>query len=133
MLGLSPGLELIIGTVVGLKLGLIAWTVGFAVHLVIAGAIGVLYGWVFDAIVRNASTGLGVAFGLVHGGAAIAISGAMQQWLLTASAAPGGTFRGMWDAGGADITVFFAAHAIYGAVVGGVYGRVRDGPPPVGG
>jgi hypothetical protein len=131
MFGVSLGLESMFGA--GLQPGPIAWIVGFAVHLVVAGGIGVMYGWTFDVIIRDASWELGVAFGLIHGTAALVVIAGTEQWRLLGAIATTATSTRIWDAGAADLAILFAAHAIYGGVVGGLYKRVRDGPPPIGG
>ena len=49
-LGVPIAFELFLGTILGHPPGLATWLAGLAAHLVLAGAIALLYGWAFETL-----------------------------------------------------------------------------------
>src|SRR5690606_35157864 len=58
LLGLQANLGMMLGTLF-LPPGAVAWGVGFVVHLVVSGLIGLLYGRGFERVTHRASAGAG--------------------------------------------------------------------------
>lgn len=123
-LGLDIPLELLLGTMIGIAPGPAAWVLGLALHLVISGAIALLYGLGFEYVSRRSGALPGVVFSLVHivvGGLFLGALPAMHPLIPGTLRAPGTFMSNFGDVG---VIAFVVLHAIYGAVVGLMYGSV---------
>jgi hypothetical protein len=124
-LGVPIAFELFLGTILGHPPGLATWLAGLAAHLVLAGAIALLYGWAFETLSGRADWRVGLAFGMVQ-----AIVGGVAIWALPAIhplvgerlPSPGPFLSRL---GAAGVLLHFGLHAMYGAVVGALYGPTR--------
>jgi hypothetical protein len=97
-----------------------SWWIGFVIHLVIGGLVGLLFAAVFEAIGRS-----NWLLGLL-GGVVFAVTGGLVlEWIsLVHPAIPGvipnpGYFTATWGAG--SVVTFWIVSLIYGAIVGGMY------------
>lgn len=123
--GLPVNLELVLGTLF-LPRGLTAWIVGLVMHLVISGAIALVYAWGFERVTHRADAGVGAVFSVVHlviAGLALLAIPAIHPLIPERMAAPGAFMSGM---GALGIVLFVIEHVIYGAIVGAMYGEVRE-------
>lgn len=123
-IGLNVNLELLLGTVTGMRPSAAAWTIGLVMHLVISGLIGMLYGLGFEYVARRAGALPGVVFSLLHiviGGIVMGAIPAIHPLVPEPMMAPGAFMSNLGDAG---VIVFVVLHAIFGAVVGIIYGPV---------
>lgn len=126
-------LEMLLGTFL-LPRGVAAWVLGLVLHLLVSGAIAMLYALAFERVTHHASAALGVAFSLVHiliGGAALAAIPALHPLVPEQVRAPG-VFMSSVGFGG--VLLFVIEHVVYGAIVGQLYGHVahpREGVPRV--
>jgi len=97
-----------------------SWWIGFVIHLIIGGLVGLLFAAVFEAIGRS-NWRLGLAGGVVFA----VIGGLVLEWIsLVHPAIPGvipnpGYFTAAWGAG--SVVTFWIVSLIYGAIVGGMY------------
>lgn len=104
------GLPLQIESQLALLLGTRMWAVGLAAHLVIGGALGVVYALVFEHVLHQSGVGAGLMVG--------AYNTILAGFVWAALGGPGA----FWDGGGAPgIITLFVTHLAYGAVVGGLY------------
>jgi hypothetical protein len=106
-----------------------SWGVGVALQLVAGALAGVVYGAVFELVTRRAAWWLGALVGVAHAAVAGLALGAVSVRLPSdlADLAPGAfvAYHGLVAA-----ITFVAAHVVYGAIVGAMYGPVRH--PPMG-
>lgn len=124
-LGVPLAFELVLGTILGHAPGLATWLAGLALHLLLAGAIALAYGWAFETLSGRADWRVGLAFGLVQ-----AIVAGVALWALPAVhplvgervPSPGPFLSRL---GAAGVLLHFGLHAMYGAVVGALYGPTR--------
>lgn len=124
-LGLPLNLELVLGTLF-LPRGLTAWLVGLAMHLVISGAIALVYAWGFERVTHRADAGVGAIFSMVHiviAGLALLAIPAIHPLIPEQMRAPGAFMSGLGVLG---VVLFVIEHVIYGALVGAMYGEVRE-------
>ncbi|UJR85514.1 hypothetical protein [Sandaracinus amylolyticus] len=115
--------EMILGTLF-LPRGVGAWVLGLVLHLVISGAIALLYGLGFERITHRATAGIGAAFSIVHvviGGLALAALPAIHPLIPEQIRAPG---MFMSSIGFGGVLLFLIEHLVYGAIVGQLYGPV---------
>jgi hypothetical protein len=114
-----------LGMLVGLPSGPVAFVGGYIVHLTISGGIAVLYKWGFQRVPRRSAVVLGIAFSFIH----LAISGAV-----TAAVPPihlhgsgvlvrPGPF--LSNFGVLAVCTFITAHVVYGVIVGAVHDAMR--------
>jgi len=122
--GLPISIEMFLGTVAGMAPGGGAFAVGLLMHLAVGSLFGLLYGYLFEHVWSHGGAPTGVLLSILHAsllgfflGFAPAIDGAVPAQLSD----PGPYFAHL---GAAGVIVFFAAHAIYGAIVGAGYGHV---------
>jgi hypothetical protein len=124
-LGVPVNFELFLGTLLGHPPSLATWLAGLAAHLLLAGLVGLVYGWGFETLSGRADWRVGLAFGVVH-----AVVVGLALWLLPAVhplvaeriPAPGAFLSRF---GGLGVLVEVAVHLAYGAVVGALYGPTR--------
>lgn len=119
LLGLPMSFELLLGTLVGIPPGLVAWIVGLGIHLALSGLIALVYGWAFEHLPpHHAGRDVGMLYSLAH----VFIAGTLLSAIpLIHPAMPGvleepGPFYA--ERGLIAVLLFFVAHVIYGAVVG---------------
>lgn len=123
VMGLPMNLEMMEGTFLVRPPGPVAWIVGFIMHLVISGLIALLYAWAFEHVTHRAGWLVGAGFGLVHAviaGLFMGMVPAMHPLIPGVLPAPGAFLSNI----PMGPVVLFVLHAMYGAVVGAVYGRV---------
>lgn len=116
-------LEMMLGTLV-LPRGVAAWILGLLMHLVISGAIALLYALGFERLTHRAGPAVGAAFSVVHavvGGLALAVIPAIHPMIPEQMRAPGAFMSGVGFGG---VLLFFIEHLVYGAIVGQLYGVV---------
>ena len=131
LMGMEVNLEMMLGTVL-LAPGAVAWVTGLVMHLLISGLIALLYAWGFEHVSHRAGWRTGLLFSLAH----IGIAGVFMGAVLPAmhrlvpetmpmpaySMATPGYF--MLNLGLLGVLAFVMLHAIYGGVVGTLYGPV---------
>lgn len=123
MMGMPANLEMMLGTMVT-DPGTTAWLVGFVMHLMISGAIALIYAWAFEHVTHRAGWVVGVGFGVVHAIIAGVVMGMMPMMhpRMPNPVMPPGAF--MSQLGAMGVLAEFMLHMIYGAVVGAMYGPV---------
>ncbi len=110
---------------------------GFVMHLMISGLIALVYAWGFEHVTHRATAGIGVGFSLIHSviaGLFMGMVPAMHPLIQSGQMPAPGYF--MANKGGMYIIALFVMHAVYGAIVGAMYGpvlnpRTVDGTRPV--
>ena len=115
-------LEMMMGTMF-MKPGTTAFIVGLMMHLVISGLIALLYALGFEKVTHRAGTGVGAGFSVIHiliGGMFMGMMPMMHPRIPPMNAP--GWF--MADLGMMGVVAFIVLHAIYGAIVGGMYGPI---------
>lgn len=124
LLGMPVDLETLLGTMTGMDPGAMAWVLGLVMHLVISGAIALLYGLGFEYVSHRSGALPGVVFSLIHivvGGLFMGAIPAIHPEVPETLAPPGAFMSNLGDMG---VVAFVVLHAIYGAVVGVMYGPV---------
>lgn len=125
-LGLNLGMEMLLGTGVGLAPGPGAYALGLAMHLAIGGAFGLLYGWLFERVWNHGGAAMGVVLAALHAlliGMAVGLTPRFHPLVPEVLGDPGPYFA---NAGVVGVAAFFGAHLLYGAIVGHGYGHVRS-------
>lgn len=125
VLGIGVDFELILGTILGHPPSLATWLAGLVAHLLIAGSLGLAYGWGFENLSGRADWRVGLGFGAVH-----AVAAGILIWVLPAVhplvaeriPAPGPFLSRL---GALGVLVEIGVHLMYGAVVGVLYGPTR--------
>ncbi len=92
------------------RLGTSAWAVGFVAHLLIGGAIGIVYAVVFEHVVHQSGVGVGLMIGSYN----TIFAGFV--WAMIGG--PGAFWAAVGPLG---VIALFVSHLAYGAVVGGLY------------
>src|SRR5262245_48592619 len=111
MIGLRAfGIPLHIESQLARVMGTQVWAVGFAAHLLIGGAIGIVYAAVFEFVFRQSGIGVGVLLGAMN-----TIFAGYVWWAI------GGPGFFWHTIGPQGIIALFVVHFTYGAVVGGLY------------
>lgn len=129
MVDRGMNLEMLLGTMLGLAPTAATWVVGLVIHLVISGAIALIYAWGFERVTHRAGWALGAGFGLIHaviGGLFMGVMPAMHPLVPGQLPAPGFF---MANQGALGVFAFFMLHLIYGAVVGAIYSPVEHPRP----
>jgi len=101
-LGIESRLAMLLGTRV--------WAVGFAAHLLIGGALAVVYALVFEYVLHQSGIGVGLILG--------AYNTIFAGFVWAALGGPGAFWGGVGPLG---TIALFLSHLAYGAVVGGLY------------
>ncbi len=125
--GMPVNIGMMLGTLTGLPVSPGAWLVGFILHLVISGLIAFVYAWGFEYAAHRANAGIGAAFAAIHvvlAGFFLGVMPALHPLMPTPMSPPGIFLSNL---GAIGIIAFIALHAIYGLIVGGMYGPVRHG------
>ncbi len=123
-MGMPANLEMMLGTMVA-DPGTTAWIIGLAMHLMLSGAIALIYAWAFEHVTHRAGWLVGAGFGIVHAIIAGIVMGMipMIHPRMPSPVMPPGAF--MSNLGAMGVVAVFMLHLVYGAVVGAMYG------PPV--
>ena len=124
LLGMPVNLEVMLGTITGMSPGSGAWVLGLIMHLVISGLIALAYAFGFEHVSHRSGALPGVVFSLLHiviGGLFMGMIPAIHPLVPERMAAPGAFMSNVGDTG---VIAFVVLHAIYGAVVGVMYGPV---------
>jgi hypothetical protein len=133
--GLQANLAMMLGAMLTLRAGFDTWILGFFIHLLVGGGIGLVYAALFEYGFRRAGWARGLLIGAVHTvlsglflGAVPAVHPAVPEVL----GAPG---LFMANLGALGIVVFVLLHLMYGAVVGAIYRpanrHVREQPQEI--
>ncbi len=123
MMGMPANLEMMLGTMVA-DPSTTTWLIGFVMHLVLSGAIALLYAWGFENVTHRSGWLTGVSFSVIH----IVIAGVfmgvipMMHPRMPDPILPPGAF--MSNLGVMGIVAEVMLHVIYGAIVGAMYGPV---------
>lgn len=121
-LGIPLAVEMMLGTLVGLPVGVpVTYLIGLIIHLLLSGTIALLYALGFERVTRRAGWGVGAAFSLVHiivAGIVLALMPAIHPMIPEAMGPPGFL---MFNMGAGAVILFLIGHAIFGALVGGLY------------
>ncbi len=123
--GVPVSLEIVLGVLVGLSPGGAAFGVGLAMHIVMGALFGLVYGVLFERVWAHGGAPTGMLLSVIHAALIGILVGFTYRFHPGASsqlADPGPYFA---NAGAVGVLVFFVAHVIYGAIVGGGYGHVR--------
>ena len=129
MLGMDVNLSMMLGTMFVQPPGAVAWIVGFIMHLMISGLIALIYAWGFEHVTHRAGWLVGVLFSLIHSigtGLFMGMVPAMHPLIPEKMPAPGFFLA---NKGGMYVVMLFVLHAIYGAIVGAMYGSVEHARP----
>jgi len=125
MMGMPANLEMMLGTMVT-DPGTTAWIIGFVMHLMISGAIALVYAWGFEHVTHRAGWLVGAGFGIAHAVIAGLVMGMMPMMhprMPDPVMAPGAYMSALGTMG---VVAEFMLHMVYGAVVGAMYGAVVD-------
>src|SRR5688572_20966038 len=124
MMGIPAHMEMMLGTMLIPSAAITAWLVGFAIHLLIGGVLALVYAWGFEHVTHRAGWLVGAGFGLAHAvisGLGMALVPAIHPMIPERMPAPGAF---MANLGAIGIIAEFALHAVYGAIIGAIYGPV---------
>ncbi|NUR32947.1 MAG: hypothetical protein HOQ30_02980 [Gemmatimonadaceae bacterium] len=123
--GMDVNLSMMLGTMFVQPPGGTAWIVGFIMHLMISGLIALIYASAFEHVTHRSGWGIGMLFSLVHSigtGLFMGMVPAMHPMIKSGQMPAPGMF--MAHKGAMYVVMLFVLHAIYGAIVGGMYGDV---------
>lgn len=123
-LGIPAHMEMMLGTMVVSTPALTAWLVGFGIHVLIGGVLALIYAWGFEHVTHRAGWMVGLGFGLIHAtisGLGMAMVPAIHPMIPERMPAPGAF---MANLGAIGIVAEYALHAVYGAIIGALYGPV---------
>lgn len=117
----SMNMEMIWGTLLIQNPGSGTWFLGFVVHLLASGVIGMLYGAGFEYWIGRADGWVGFGFGIIHavvGGFLLGVMPAMHPAMPDLVPAPGifGAYFGAMT-----VFAFWVLHLVYGVIVGSLY------------
>jgi hypothetical protein len=133
VMGIPAHMEMMLGTMVVRNAALPAWLLGFGIHVLTGGVLALIYAWAFEHITHRSGWLVGAVFGLAHAviaGLGMGIVPAIHPMIPERMPAPGAF---MANLGAIGIVAEFALHAVYGAIVGAMYGPVisERAPQPV--
>ncbi len=134
MMGMDVNLSMMLGTMFVQPPGATAWIVGFLMHLMISGLIALIYAWGFEHVTHRAGWLVGVLFSLIHSigtGLFMGMVPAMHPMIKSGQMPAPGLF--MANKGAMYVVMLFVLHAIYGAIVGAMYGPVEHARPATAG
>ncbi|MGI9091136.1 MAG: hypothetical protein ACR2GG_08545 [Gemmatimonadaceae bacterium] len=127
-MGMHMNLSMMEGTLF-LPMGMPAWIIGFIMHLIISGLIGLVYAWGFETVTHRSGAAVGAGFAIIHAiiaGLMFGIVPAIHPRIPEMMPAPGIFLSNMGMMG---VLAFFLLHLVYGSIVGALYGPVEH---PVG-
>jgi len=128
VIGIPVDLEMMLGTM-ATDPSTTAWLIGFVIHLMVSGAIALLYAWGFENITHRSGWLMGGSFSIIH----IVIAGVVFGLLpmihprMPSPISSPGAF--MSNLGMIGTVAFVLIHVIYGVVVGAMYGSVLHPRP----
>lgn len=125
MLGLRIRIELILGSYF-VDPSPAAWAIGIFLFVLLSGVIGIAYAAIFEYVAHRADGITGVAVSLAHmvvSGALLAALPSIHPRVTEMLASPGPYMAHLGILG---VLAFIALHLTYGALVGGLYGQVRN-------
>lgn len=128
MMGMDVNLSMMLGTMIVPRPGAAAWITGFIMHLIISGLIALIYAWGFEHVTHRAGWLVGLLFSLIHSIGTGLFMGMvpMMHPMIRAGMMPApGLF--MANKGAMYVLALFVLHAVYGAIVGAIYGEVVHG------
>lgn len=117
-------LEMALGTLTGLSPGRGTFAIGLVMHLTICGLCAHLYAIVFEHLAHRAGALTGAIASIVHAmiaGLVIGALPAIHPQMPEVLASPGPFLSHFGDLA---VAMFVIAHALFGAIVGTIYGRV---------
>lgn len=123
MMGMPINLEMMMGTMVT-DPGTTAWVIGLVIHLMLSGAIALVYAWGFENVTHRSGWLTGVGFSVIH----IVVAGLFMGMIpmmhprMPDPISPPGAF--LSNMGMMGIVAEVVLHMIYGAIVGAMYGPV---------
>jgi hypothetical protein len=123
--GLPLSIELVLGTLTGIPPGGAAFGVGLVMHLAMGGLFGLLYGYLFESVWDHGGATTGILTAVIHAsliGILIGLTARLNPFIPEQMADPGPYFANLGVAG---VLTFFAAHLLFGAIVGAGYGHVE--------
>lgn len=123
-LGMPLSIELLLGTALGIAPGMTAFAVGLLMHLGMGALFGLLYGFLFERVLAHGGAPTGMLVAIPHGaliGVLLGMTPQFHPMVPERLADPGPYFANLGVAG---VLVFFAAHVLYGAILGAGYGHV---------
>lgn len=126
LMEMPANLEMMLGTMFGMMPSATTWLIGFAIHLMISGLIALIYAWGFEHLTHRAGWLVGAGFGLIHALIAGLVMGMMPAMhpMMPEQMPPPGAY--MSNLGTMGIMAEFMLHLVYGAIVGAIYGPVRQ-------
>ncbi len=119
----AANLEMMLGTML-LQPGTGAFVLGMMMHLIISGAIALIYAWGFEHVTHRSNAAIGAGFGVIHGiigGMAMGMMPMMHPLIPEVMPAPGAFMSSMGMMG---VVAEMMVHVIYGMVVGAMYRAV---------
>jgi len=123
MMGMPANLEMMLGTMFA-DPSTAAWLIGLLLHLMLSGAIALLYAWGFENVTHRSGWLTGVGFSVIHiviAGVVMGMMPMMHPRMPNPISPPGAFLSNMGMTG---IVAFVMLHVIYGAIVGAMYGPV---------
>lgn len=124
MVGIPANIGMMLGTVTGLAPTPGTWLLGFVMHLVISGLIGLVYAAVFEYVLHQSGSAAGLGVAIIHSivaGLFMGLVPIINPAIPAILPAPGLFLSNL---GGAGVVLFFVVHLIYGWIVGAWYGPV---------
>ncbi len=124
MVGIPANIGMMLGTTFGLMPGSGTWLLGFVIHLVVSGLIGIVYATVFEFLLHQSGSAAGLGTAIIHAilaGLFMGIVPMMNPTIPEIMPAPGLFLSNL---GGPGVVLFFVMHLIYGWIVGAWYGPV---------
>lgn len=125
MMGMHANIEMMLGTMVA-DPGTTAWAIGLVMHLMFSGLIALIYAWGFEHVTHKAGWAVGAGFGVIH----VVIAGVVMGMIplmhprMPNPVMPPGFF--MLNMGIIGPIALLMLHLVYGAIVGAMYGPVRQ-------
>lgn len=123
-MGMQMNLSMMEGTLF-LPAGSAAWIMGFIMHLIMSGLIGLVYAWGFENLTHKSGAAVGAGFAIIHAiiaGFFFGIIPAIHPRIPEMMPAPGIFLSNM---GAVAVVAFFILHLVYGSTVGALYGPVE--------
>lgn len=127
-MGMPARLEMMMGTML-LEPGTTAFIVGLMMHLMISGLIALIYAWGFESVTHRAGWLVGAGFAVIHTLIAGSVMGMMPMMhpRMPGEMPPPGYF--MANLGAMGVIAEVMLHLMYGAIVGAMYGQVKNPDP----
>lgn len=122
--GIPIELEMVLGTLAGLSPGRGTFAIGLVMHLTICGLCGHLYAIGFEHIAHRSGALTGAIASIAHAAIAGLVIGALPEvhpQMPEVLASPGPFLSRLGDLA---VAMFVIAHALFGAIVGALYGPV---------